>query len=256
MAARRLLRSSAGSARAWARAGRRHAAGALSREPRRQVRRRRSASQRHPPGGASACDTGAGDGGDSGARTHTVARGWSAREQARRSRERARRARVRPAERAGTRRASRELGRGVPSGDQLGDRAVRARPLLARSRLPGSRGPASVWNHCPSSDAYIARKSDVLSRFSFGSSFARPGELADHFALHAACRSGTPTPAAPWSVPEPFSCGRRPNSDHSWMSTRSCDPARLEVALEGEHRFDRLRRGWCASVLASSECVS
>ena len=33
-----------------------------------------------------------------------------------------------------------------------------------------------------------------------------------------------PTPAAPWSVPEPFSSARRPNSDHTSMSTRSASP--------------------------------
>ena len=44
-------------------------------------------------------------------------------------------------------------------------------------------------------------------------------------------------PAAPWSVPsEAFCCARRPNSDQTQVSDAVGDPARLEVALEGEQR--------------------
>ena len=44
-------------------------------------------------------------------------------------------------------------------------------------------------------------------------------------------------PAAPWSVPsEPFSFARRPNSRPDVDEHTVGEPARLEVALEGEQR--------------------
>ena len=67
-------------------------------------------------------------------------------------------------------------------------------------------------------------------------------------------------PAAPWSVPEPFSAGRRPNSLHTWTITRSASgtpfssrPSRS--AWNALQRLGELRQVG-VSVAAWFSCVS
>src|SRR5581483_753538 len=84
---------------------------------------------------------------------------------------------------------------------------------------------ASTPSHCSRSDAYTPRKSAVA--FTLPSSsrpFLRPGN-SPTICPFTRVPIRKPTPAAPWSVPaSPFSCARRPNSDHTCTRTRSARP--------------------------------
>ena len=62
-------------------------------------------------------------------------------------------------------------------------------------------------------------------------------------------------PAAPWSVPEPFSAGRRPNSLHSVMTTRS-DTPRSSRSRQNARMFAAVASRLFEKSVVWFECVS
>ena len=63
-------------------------------------------------------------------------------------------------------------------------------------------------------------------------------------------------PAEPWSVPpEAFSAPRRPNSDQTWMSTRSAMPRASRSRWKASSESEASCRSRC-SVVACVACVS
>ena len=82
---------------------------------------------------------------------------------------------------------------------------VDAEPVGAQRRRRGRGSPTSRAG-CPA-----------------GRAWARPGNSPTMRPL-ARVPMTNPMPAAPWSVPDPFSSARRPNSDHTSVSTRSAIP--------------------------------
>ena len=128
--------------------------------------------------------------------------------------------------------------------DQLAGRCRRRSGPAGRCRRRGSRGPLRSGTTAPSSAGVHRAEVRGVDEVFVRVEFASPGN-SPTISPFTRLPIRNETPAAPWSVPDPFSCGPapelRPQLDHHAV----VDSARFEVALEGEHRFDRLGRGWC-----------
>ena len=138
-------------------------------------------------------------------------------------------------------------------------RRIRLRTASGRANdaAEGMIPAASVWNHCSSSEQYRPRKSDVARRLP---ALSRPVPAASPGnSPIRPCLTFWPmtnaAPAAPWSVPEPFSAGRRPNSLHSGMTTRSATP-RSSRSRQKARMFDAVARRLFEKSVAWLECVS
>src|SRR3954468_16925223 len=118
-----------------------------------------------------------------------------------------------------------ELGRlnEQPRGRRRRGREEHQRITAGRAIACGRIAAGSTPNQPPIRAPYSPRKSLVARRLPSGSSCVSPGN-SPTIVPAARVPIRKPIPAAPWSVPEPFSCARRPNSDHTSVRTRSASP--------------------------------